>query len=65
MKLLFHRVKYKRHCVGPNSGFLAQLATYETMGWHIDNNNGQYRLYKLQVAARSVMKGMDCHNVLV
>ncbi|XP_063862719.1 dual specificity protein phosphatase MPK-4-like isoform X2 [Scylla paramamosain] len=51
------RVKLKRHCVGPNSGFLAQLATYEVMGWTLDSSNVQYGLYKLQAAARSVMIG--------
>lgn len=51
------RVKMKRPCVRPNTGFLVQLSTYEAMGWNLDNSNGQYRLYKLHVAAISVMKG--------
>ncbi|XP_045137541.1 dual specificity protein phosphatase MPK-4-like isoform X2 [Portunus trituberculatus] len=51
------RVKFKRRYVGPNSGFLAQLAIYEVMRWTLESRNVQYGLYKLQVAARSVMTG--------
>ncbi|XP_050739682.1 dual specificity protein phosphatase MPK-4-like isoform X1 [Eriocheir sinensis] len=51
------RVKSRRYCIGPNPGFLEQLALYQTMGWDLIEDNKQYRLYKLQVAARSVKKG--------
>ncbi|XP_071517618.1 dual specificity protein phosphatase MPK-4-like isoform X2 [Panulirus ornatus] len=51
------RIKSKRRCVGPNSGFLAQLLLYQMMGWNLVENNVQYLLYKLQTAATSLIEG--------
>ena len=61
---LLCRVKSKRRCVGPNSGFLKQLLAYQSMGWTVNEKNIQYRLYRLSGAAfslrnsYSVTKGM-------
>ncbi|XP_042242891.1 dual specificity protein phosphatase MPK-4-like isoform X2 [Homarus americanus] len=57
------RVKSRRRCVGPNSGFLGQLLLYQMMGWNLVENNLQYRLYRLKAAAASMVicgkKDMD------
>lgn len=52
----FETVKDKRRFVGPNAGFLAQLKLYEDMGFTVDNNNIQFKMYKLQIAADKVRK---------
>lgn len=52
------RIKSRRSCIRPNAGFLDQLALYQTMGCDLIKDNKQYRLYKLQVAAKSVKKGI-------
>lgn len=48
------KVKSKRRCVGPNSGFLKQLLVYQNMGWTVTDTNIQYRLYRLAGAAFSL-----------
>ncbi|XP_068201873.1 dual specificity protein phosphatase MPK-4-like isoform X2 [Palaemon carinicauda] len=50
----FQRVKSKRRCVGPNSGFLKQLLVYQNMQWNVIEDNIQYRLYRLAGAAFSL-----------
>ncbi|XP_033229283.1 dual specificity protein phosphatase MPK-4-like [Belonocnema kinseyi] len=52
----FEAVKQKRRFVGPNPGFIAQLKLYEHMDFSINNNNIQFKLYRLQVAADNVRK---------
>ncbi|XP_043681426.1 dual specificity protein phosphatase MPK-4-like isoform X2 [Vespula pensylvanica] len=49
-------VKQKRHFVGPNPGFIAQLKLYEEMDFGIDNTNVQFKMYRLQIAADKVRK---------
>nr|XP_045597645.1 dual specificity protein phosphatase MPK-4-like isoform X2 [Procambarus clarkii] len=55
------RIKSRRRCVGPNSGFLAQLLLYQIMGTSLVENNLQYRLYRLQHASTSMVKGGKKH----
>ncbi|XP_034949436.1 dual specificity protein phosphatase MPK-4 isoform X2 [Chelonus insularis] len=52
----FEFVKAKRRFVGPNPGFIAQLKLYETMGWTINTQDVQFKLYRLQIAADKVRK---------
>lgn len=59
---LFHRVKSRRHVVGPNYGFLSQLKLYEIMGYKIDKQNLFYKRFRLQVCADKVKSGK--RNVL-
>ncbi|XP_073988093.1 dual specificity protein phosphatase MPK-4-like [Rhodnius prolixus] len=50
----FERVKSKRKYVCPNAGFEAQLKLYETMHCSIEENNWQYILFRLRIAAAKV-----------
>lgn len=52
-------VKSKRRYVGPNPGFISQLCLYETMNWQLDKTSIQFRMYRLQVAADQVKKGIS------
>lgn len=52
------RVKSKNAAALPNIGFQAQLCLYEILGWKIDKDNMQYKLFRLKIAARKVKKGM-------
>jgi len=56
--LNFFRVKVKNATALPNIGFQAQLSLYETLGWKIDKNNMQFKLFRLKIAARKVKKGL-------
>ncbi|MBO8666534.1 hypothetical protein INO76_16010, partial [Staphylococcus aureus] len=64
----FQRVKIKNAAALPNSGFQAQLSLYETLGWKIDKNNMQFKLFRLKIAARKVKKvkilPQDCIDVI-
>lgn len=55
--LYSYRVKNKNAAALPNVGFQAQLCLYETLGWKIDKENMQFKLYRLKLAARKVKKG--------
>lgn len=58
-KIIFiFRVKNKNAAALPNIGFQAQLSLYEILGWKIDKNNMQFKLYRLKIAARKVKKGL-------
>lgn len=54
-----YRVKVKNTAALPNNGFQAQLNLYETLGWKIDKNNMQFKLFRLKIAARKVKKGLQ------
>jgi len=56
--LIYFRVKVKNAAALPNIGFQAQLSLYETLGWKIDKNNMQFKLFRLKIAARKVKKGL-------
>ena len=63
-----YRIKSRRKCVGPNSGFLSQLVLYENMNWVIDKENFQYKLFILDKAKTFVRKSkylgvVDDHNL--
>jgi len=64
----FQRVKVKNAAALPNIGFQAQLNLYETLGWKIDKNNMQFKLFRLKIAARKVKKvkilPQDCIDVI-
>uniref|UniRef100_T1IVK8 protein-tyrosine-phosphatase n=1 Tax=Strigamia maritima TaxID=126957 RepID=T1IVK8_STRMM len=49
-------VKAQRKLVFPNAGFIAQLHLFCLMNWQLDENNLQYRLYKLYTTAKQVQK---------
>ncbi|XP_057326278.1 dual specificity protein phosphatase MPK-4 [Microplitis mediator] len=52
----YELVKSKRRFVGPNPGFIAQLKLYEKMGYTIDHDNVEFKMYRLQIAADNVRK---------
>lgn len=52
------RVKNKNAAALPNVGFQAQLCLYKTLGWKIDKNNMQFKMFRLKIAARKVKKGL-------
>lgn len=52
----YEYVKSKRSCIGPNPGFMAQLQLYENMGYTINVNNMQYKMFRLYIAAYYVRK---------
>lgn len=50
------RVKAKRECVNPHQGFLAQLKLYESMDYHLDPSNVQFKMFKLRLASERMRK---------
>ncbi|TRY68328.1 hypothetical protein TCAL_03807 [Tigriopus californicus] len=50
------RVKAKRDCVNPHQGFLAQLKLYESMDYHLDPSNVQFKMFKLRLASERMRK---------
>ncbi|KAL1138813.1 hypothetical protein AAG570_008875 [Ranatra chinensis] len=52
----FQRARTKRKFVSPNPGFEAQLRLYERMNFSINNMHIQFRIFRLKVAAKKVMK---------
>lgn len=52
----FERVKFKRSIAHPNKGFVSQLILYGKMGYTIDINNMDYKIYRLELAADRVSK---------
>lgn len=52
------RIKSKNAAAFPNLGFQAQLCLYENLGWKIDKDNMQFKLFRLKIAARKVKKGL-------
>ncbi|XP_050430712.1 dual specificity protein phosphatase MPK-4-like isoform X2 [Adelges cooleyi] len=64
----FQKIKDKNVTASPNAGFCAQLCLYETLGWKINKDNMQYKMYRLKIAARKVKKvkilPQDCTDVI-
>eukprot|EP00095_Tigriopus_kingsejongensis_P000103 snap_masked-scaffold1424_size42081-processed-gene-0.5 protein:Tk00103 transcript:snap_masked-scaffold1424_size42081-processed-gene-0.5-mRNA-1 annotation:"dual specificity protein phosphatase 12-like" len=52
----FARVKVKRDCVNPHEGFLAQLKLYESMDYHLDPSNVQFKMFKQRLASERMRK---------
>lgn len=52
----FEKVKAKRSIVHPNKGFVSQLILYRKMGYTIDQNDMDYKVYRLDLAADRVCK---------
>ncbi|CAH0557977.1 unnamed protein product [Brassicogethes aeneus] len=50
------KVKKRRSIVHPNYGFVAQLKLYHQMGYNIDKNNPQFKMFRLGNAADTVRK---------
>lgn len=53
----FELVRSKRRFVQPNSGFIAQLKLWHLMGYHIDVDYHEYKLYRLRLAGDQMRKG--------
>lgn len=56
--LIQFRLKEKRKIVGPNIGFENQLRLFHTLNYTIDQNNLQFKLFRLRVTANQVTKGI-------
>ncbi|KAK8745880.1 hypothetical protein OTU49_000069 [Cherax quadricarinatus] len=54
--VLVHWLRLQRRCVCPNSGFMAQLLLFQTMGMTLHHTNLGFHLYRLHHAAASVVK---------
>lgn len=51
------RIKARRGCVGPNSGFLQQLYLFQNMEWKLAEDNFQFRAFLLKSYAFAISKG--------
>lgn len=52
----FSLAKTKRKLVFPNPGFVQQLKLFYQMGFKIDKNNENYKMYRLKLAADKLQK---------
>lgn len=52
----FTLAKSKRKLVFPNPGFVQQLKLFHQMGFKIDKNNENYKMYRLKLAADKLQK---------
>lgn len=43
----------------PNAGFVQQLRLFYKMGWKIDAQHEQFKMYRLRLAADKVRKGRE------
>ena len=50
------KVRAKRECINPHEGFLAQLKLYESMDYHLDTSNVQFKMFKLHLASERMRK---------
>ncbi len=50
------KVRAKRECINPHDGFLAQLKLYESMEYHLDPSNVQFKMFKLHLAGERMRK---------
>lgn len=58
----FRVVKKKHRPSCPNEGFRRQLKLYEAMGYMLDVENPEFRMYRLQVSFQAVLTSGVIYN---